>query len=199
MFTRSVYKSVEFWKELCEILVQKHIQDYQEKNANKLCKDIVLGDVMNNIPHVLTHVNIIKYIQIKIGMIWQCLMGAAHGIQNLGCGHHSSLDLLVHKSNKKYIIELKNSYNTDNSSSRKHNFEKLHSFISSNKGYIGIYAIINCKTKTGIDKIIKYKGYNIRLLSGMKLLKFIFGNESEIVLTQYKNAIKNILQNISKN
>lgn len=196
MYTRSVSKSVNFWKNECNNIVKNHIKEYE--NKNKLCKDIILGNIINNFPIVLYNVNLIKYIQMKIGIIWQCLMGSVQGIENLGCGHHSSLDLIIKRGGKKYIVELKNSFNTDNSSSRKHNFKKLHNFVAQNKGYTGIYATINCKTSKGIDKNISYNGCNIRILSGSKLLSFIFKSECDVVITEFKNAIENILQNINK-
>lgn len=198
MMTRSARHTQPFWKHLCSTIVKKHIHDYVEKNSNKNCNDIILGDIMNENPKIARHVNIVKYIQIKIGLIWQEIIGSIKGVENLKTGHSSSLDLFITRGSKKYAMELKNSFNTDNSSSRKHNFSKISKFIQNNKSYTGIYGIINARDKTGIDKVIKVDNIKVRILSGIKLLNFIFGSETNIILSEFKRAIANILVDIGK-
>ena len=126
-----------------------------------------------------------------IGFCWQEICGCVFGIKNLGIGHVTGLDLL--SVSKKFCIELKNNYNTDNSSSRKNNYSKLAKYKKSHQDYDCIYGVINCRTKQGLDKIISHDGENIRYLSGDKFLTFIFGIEKDTVINLFKSAIeKNI-------
>ena len=81
----------------------------------------------------------------KIGEIWQEVLGNYEGYTNLKSGHESGLDIISH--NKKIAIELKNRTNTDNSSSKKSNFDKLANFKKKNPEYTCIYANINSDTK----------------------------------------------------
>jgi hypothetical protein len=59
----------------------------------------------------------------KIGEIWQEVLGSYKDYLNLKTGHSSGLDILSHTN--KVAIELKNRTNTDNSSSKKSNLDKL--------------------------------------------------------------------------
>lgn len=59
----------------------------------------------------------------KIGEIWQEIIGQYDTFTNLGRGHHTGLDILSNK--RKIIIELKNRTNTDNASAKKSNLDKL--------------------------------------------------------------------------
>jgi hypothetical protein len=71
-------------------------------------------------------------------------LGSYDGFINLKVGHETGLDILSHT--KKIAIELKNRTNTDNSSSKKSNLDKLAKFKKNNPTYICIYANINAKT-----------------------------------------------------
>ena len=55
-----------------------------------------------------------KQRQMKVGEIWQEVLGTYDGFINLKVGHETGLDILSHT--KKIAIELKNRTNTDNSS-----------------------------------------------------------------------------------
>lgn len=67
-----------------------------------------------------------KHRHMKIGEIWQELIGNYKDFINLKTGHKTGLDIINY--NRKIIIELKNRTNTDNNSSRKSNLEKLYLF-----------------------------------------------------------------------
>lgn len=67
-----------------------------------------------------------KQRQMKIGEIWQEVLGNYNTFINLKIGHETGLDIL--SITKKIIIELKNRTNTDNASSKKTNFDKLSTF-----------------------------------------------------------------------
>ena len=64
-----------------------------------------------------------KQRQMKIGEIWQIIIGNYDGFTDLKVGHSSGLDIL--STSRKIAIELKNRTNTDNSSSKKSNFDKI--------------------------------------------------------------------------
>lgn len=128
----------------------------------------------------------------KIGLIWQSVLGTLPGVRDLGIGHNSSLDLkFTNNQGIKHIIELKNSYNTDNSSSRAMNIQKLAKYVEANKEYVAIYGIINGHDN-GHDKIIVFKNIKIRMLTGTCFLKFIFQDldyrETVSILSEEINA-----------
>ena len=58
-----------------------------------------------------------KQRQMKVGDIWQEVLGNYHLFENLGVGHETGLDVLSHP--RKIAMELKNRTNTDNASSKK--------------------------------------------------------------------------------
>lgn len=86
----------------------------------------------------------------KIGEIWQEVLGNYKDFINLKIGHESGLDIISHKN--KFIIELKNRTNTDNYSSKKANLDKLARFKKNNPEYKCIYGNINHNTE---NKTIK--------------------------------------------
>lgn len=86
-----------------------------------------------------------KQRQMKVGEIWQEVLGNYKGYVNLKTGHETGLDIL--SVNKKIAIELKNRTNTDNASSKKSNLDKLAKFKQANPDYVCIYANINADTK----------------------------------------------------
>jgi hypothetical protein len=91
-----------------------------------------------------------KQRQMKIGEIWQEVIGNYNGYINLKNGHKTGLDILSHTN--KIAIELKNRTNTDNASSRKSNLDKLAKFKKNNPEYTCIYANINDNTEKKNDK-----------------------------------------------
>src|SRR5271156_5216692 len=101
-------------------------------------------------------------IRMKIGVLWE------HIFTLFGYEKMKKVDLINH--NTKVIIELKNSHNTDNSSSRKENIKKL--INSKIDGYQLVYGIINDINPR--DKIICRE---VRYLSGACLFQFIVGDE----------------------
>lgn len=155
-------------------------------NINDKYSDCVLNDYIANNKESIRFCHKLKYIQMKLGAVWQNLMGYIEGVENLGVGHYSGLDL----KSSSFIMELKNSNLTDNASSRKHNVFKLKEFVRCNPGYIPIYGFINDnKNPDGRDEVKD----GIRYLSGRRLLKFMFGDQYEIVLATLRKYIKELL------
>jgi DNA (cytosine-5)-methyltransferase 1 len=129
----------------------------------------------------------IKQKQMKYGEIWQIIIGNYATMENLGVGHITGLDIINHT--KKCIFEIKNRYNTDNSSSRKTNFDKLIKFKKENMEYDIIYGVINEKNSKGIQKNIEHSGYNITYLSGDKLFLYVFGDNSQKIINYVKELL----------
>jgi len=132
-----------------------------------------------------------KQKSMKIGEIWQEVIGSYDKFTNLKVGHKSGLDII--SVDRKIIIELKNRTNTDNHSSRKTNFDKLAKFKKENPDYLCIYATINAdnKNKTmegAINKII-HNGEEIYHYIGYKFLKFIFEDKTDVILQFIKDSI----------
>ena len=123
-----------------------------------------------------------KQRQMKVGEIWQEVLGNYNGCVNLKIGHETGLDILSHTTHtKKFAIELKNRTNTDNASSKKSNLDKLAKFKKSNPEYTCIYANINADTeKTTLQGCIKkiiHDGVEIEHHVGYEFLKFILGDD----------------------
>ena len=127
----------------------------------------------------------------KIGDIWQEVLGNYNGCVNLKKGHETGLDILSHS--RKIVVELKNRTNTDNASSKKANLDKLAKFKKSNPEYICIYANINAdteeKTLKGSIKKKLHDGVEIEHHVGCKILNFILGSDMESIIEFVKNTI----------
>lgn len=132
-----------------------------------------------------------KQRQMKIGDIWQEVLGKYDGCNNLKKGYYTGLDIISHT--KKFAIELKNRTNTDNSSSKKSNLDKLAKFKKDNPEYLCIYANINDdtekKTLQGSIKSIIHNGVEIKHYIGYEFLKFILGDNVAIIVEFVKNTI----------
>lgn len=132
-----------------------------------------------------------KQRQMKIGEIWQEVLGNYEDCINLKIGHKTGLDILCHT--KKFAIELKNRTNTDNSSSKKSNLNKLVDFKINNPDYTCIYANINDNTekktlKGSVRKII-HNDVELEHHIGYEFLKYILGENTDIVINFVKNTI----------
>jgi len=132
-----------------------------------------------------------KQRQMKIGEIWQMMIGNYDGFQNLKRGHISGLDVM--STERKIAIEIKNRTNTDNSSAKKTNFNKLAKFKRENPEFTCIYASINAetekKTLEGLSRKISHNGYDIEYWVGVKFLKLIFQQDYEEVIRFVKYTV----------
>jgi hypothetical protein len=132
-----------------------------------------------------------KQRQMKIGEIWQEVLGNYQDCINLKIGHGSGLDILCHT--KKFVIELKNRTNTDNSSSKKSNLDKLAIFKKNNPDYTCIYANINDntekKTLKGSTKKIIHNDVELEYHVGYEFLNYILGENTNNIINFVKNTI----------
>ena len=127
----------------------------------------------------------------KVGEIWQEIIGNYDEFINLKIGHETGLYIL--SNTRKLAIELKNRTNTDNASSKKSNLDKLSKFKKENPEYTCIYANINAdtekKTLQGSNKKITHNGVEIEHQVGCQFLTFIFGEKTEEIIEFVKNTI----------
>jgi len=134
-----------------------------------------------------------KQRQMKVGVIWQEVLGSYNGYKNLKVGHCTGLDIISYT--KKIAIELKNRTNTDNASSKTSNLNKLYKFKESHPDYICIYANINDDTEQktlngNIKKIIHDDGVELEHQTGYKFLKFILGNDTDKIIDFVRKSIE---------
>jgi hypothetical protein len=132
-----------------------------------------------------------KQRQMKIGEIWQEVIGNYKNFMNLKQGHSTGLDII--NEEQKIIIELKNRTNTDNASSRKANLDKLVKFKKNNPDYTCIYGNINEnteeKTKKGVKKTYIIDDVEIEYMSGYTFLLLIFGDDLQDVIEHLKIVV----------
>lgn len=136
-----------------------------------------------------------KQYQMKIGEIWQIVIGNYKSFKNLYTHHISGLDII--SNDRKIIMELKNRTNTDNHSSKKQNLLKLSNFKKLHPEYTCVYGCINDdtedKTIKGSSKTIIYNDVEIEVKTGLNLLKFIFEENTENVIEMVKQIINSNL------
>ena len=184
------------WRTICRKVVKQHMINLTPVKLSY--SDIILKDFIKKDIKAFEKSHRLKVLQMKVGIIWQTLLGHVKNVEDLGVGHSSALDLLYNKDGQKYIIELKNSLKTDNSSAKMRNMQKLHAFVKDNTEYTPVYGIINCKSGPGQDKIVEYSGMRIRMLTGRKLLDFLLEEEYDIVIKSFKAAIAPFMKKLSK-
>jgi hypothetical protein len=98
----------------------------------------------------------------KTGIIWQKAIGNYPQFEDLKNGDSCGLDVISRE--RKIIMEIKNRYNTDNTSSRKTKYMKLANFKKSHTDYECIYAVINDTTKEGIRQVYQYDGWKLSIV-----------------------------------
>lgn len=88
---------------------------------------------------------------------------------------------------------MKNRTNTDNSSAKKANLDKLAKYKLENPEYTCIYANINAdteeQTQNFAKKIISHNGVEIEHRVGTNFLKFILGDDMEMIIDFVKKTI----------
>lgn len=120
-----------------------------------------------------------RQIDMRQGLMWQAILGCQDKFTNLEKGDPTGLD--IRSDYYKLFMEIKNCYNTDNSSSREKKFDKLCATKLLHSNYRVIYGVINDKTDT--HKIIRYKNVEIEYMSGKYLFQLVFGNNYDHVLS----------------
>ena len=186
--------SQHMWK----VLIDKEIGTIvaQIKKPKHVYNDILLHDYIESNRGLFEKTHAVKCVQMRIGTLWQKIFGYLPGVVNLQVGHSSGLDLLTTDTFRhgKYIIELKNAYNTDNASSRQQNLTKLARFAKENPEYAPIYAVVN-DTRSK-DYIIHHEGVDIRYISKHVLFKFMFRDIQYYKLISYISTRIHVLLSV---
>ena len=137
-----------------------------------------------------------KTINNKIGEFHQKLLGKVDGWIDLGIGDETEVDLK--KEDNSIFIELKNKYNTMNSSSTKTCREKLENILEKYPDATVYWAYIISKNYESEDYVWKYQqreDERIRRISGDKLYEIITGDSKalEKVFNSIPLAITDLL------
>ena len=156
-------------------------------------KDVLTYDILDT--EKIIHNKLIvlkeKQRQMKIGEIWQEVLGNYDKFINLKSGDITGLDIISYE--KKIVIELKNRTNIDNDSSRKTNLDKLSNFKKQHPEFTCIYANINAnteeKTLRGSIKKIIHNEVEIQHQIGLEFLKFILKDNTDLIIKFIKKTI----------
>lgn len=177
----------------------KNIENEINNIFNKKTKQYKIQDALLSSENIRSHLLIslhIKQLQMKFGIIWQKAIGKYKRFIDLGNG--KIFDVINHE--RKIIMEIKNRYNTDNSTSRNANYSKLALFKKNHPDYTCVYAVINDKTLNGTEYFIEHDKQQIKYCSGKKLMKYVFGDDDELVYSFIKKIVdKNMDKFISSN
>lgn len=125
-----------------------------------------------------------KTINNKIGEFHQELLGKVDGWVDLGVGDETEIDLK--KEDNSVFIELKNKYNTMNSSSEKTCRDKLEKVIEKYPNARAYWAYVINKDYKSEDRTWRYKkreDERIRRISGDKLYEMITGDPDALEKT----------------
>jgi hypothetical protein len=162
------------------------------KRTTAVTKDVVLCDFFAEQHEMVETFQKMKCLHMKVGTIWQRVMGLIPGVTSLPCGHVSGLDVMSDGSGRfaggyEFVMELKNASRSDNASSRKQNVRKLCAWATQ-VARMPIYGIINGGDE---DRWIEAEdGGRYRYLSGKCLLRFLFGGEELCTIEYIKRALK---------
>lgn len=179
-----------------EFSLSKYFESLDKNIQSILCRhenDILTYDILDTEKSKANKWMALKEKQrlMKIGEIWQEVLGSYNEFMNLKIGHETGLDIL--SCTKKIAIELKNRTNTDNASSKKANLDKLANFKKKNPDYLCIYANINADTETktmnGTIKKIIHNNVELEHHVGYAFLTFILGENTDTILNFTKNTI----------
>lgn len=130
-----------------------------------------------------------KQQEMKQGEIAETLIGNWIGWDHLGNGHSSGLD--CRKKDMSIIMDVKNSWNTCNSSSKKGLLDKLSKYKKENPKTRCIWAVVN--PKNGCKKLsekITHDGVEIEKIQGMELFKLVFSIGSNDYSSQIIRIVK---------
>jgi hypothetical protein len=178
-------KQFELYYKLIQIKIKKILQ---ANKSQHIIRDILLDKYLKKHSKEIANALLIKQIQMKIGNIWQIAIGNYENFIDLKNGHVTGLD--IKNKHRKIIMELKNRYNTDNSSSRKTNYDKLAKYKKTHPDYSCVYAVINDKNINGCYKKILHNDVFIEYYSGTFLFEYIFGEDHKKIILFLCKIIK---------
>ena len=150
--------------------------------------DFILGDMFYD---ELKYSAIIKNIQMRIGNLWEVIACKYFNWTKVSSG----IDLI--DINRKLAIELKNADNTDNSSSRARNCQKLLDFKQLHPEYRLLYVCINNRNTNESQSYFMENG--IHFVSGEYALDILFGDMSTEVINILRSCVWNYKNVMLKN
>lgn len=174
------YENKDFFNRIREITLE--ILDKPEKSD-------ITYDILDPFLENELQLNVlkVKQKQMKYGKIWESVIGEYKNFIRLKEGHEFGFDLMNNR--RKIVIELKNRYNTDNSSSKSKKYDQLSTFKESNPDYKCVYGVINDKNPEGRCVKINHNDQEILYISGDKLFTLIFGEDKDRVIRTVKKAV----------
>ena len=126
-----------------------------------------------------------KTVNNRIGDFHQMLLGKVDGWENLGVGHTTGVDLK--KDDNTIFVELKNKYNTMNSSSQSKCFDKLQDITVKFPKVRAYWAYIVSKDGSSGEKMWEYnrqdehfKDDRIRVIWGKNVYELVTGNPNSL-------------------
>ena len=151
----------------------------------RLTNDIVLSELFHD---EILIANKLKIIQMRLGKVYEELAVHFNWIKV------DKIDLI--DIDRKYALELKASTQTDNSSSREHNYQKLLKFKEDHNEYNLYYLCINHTSKNSQNKLLDN---GITFLTGKYALEFLYGENFNEVITCIQQCVKEFINSdISK-
>lgn len=138
----------------------------------RITEDIILSDPVFS--QALHSAHILKVIQMRIGSTWEKLACI------LGWQKVKGIDLVC--PYRRIALELKNADNTDNSSSRARNIQKLLPWAE--KGYTLCYVCINNRASSVSECYQRSDG--VWFISGHNALSLLFGHYADFIIQQMR-------------
>jgi len=196
--------------ELVDTSMKNWMQKKKRVHHGEGLRDMILDDFNRAHEEHVQMFHMMKCLHMKVGGLWQSIIGRLPGVVNLGTGHVSGLDIMTDGTGSfreyggsgdtvEFIMELRNAYRSDDASSRKQNLMKLGTWVLQHPQYVPIYGIVNSGLscgEQGEDKwLVSEDGMRFRFLSGRKLLCFLFGHDHYMnVVERFKTALYKHIQ-----
>ena len=151
-------------------------------------RDILLDGLIDY--DTLKKAYFVRLTQMKVGFLWEKLFVIEGGFDKLPNG----LDLV--NNERRIVIELKNSWQSDNYNSQKKTFDKLADYKKQNPEFTCVYANINGRTDEGTNHEFYHNGQRLYQITGNELLEFIFGEKYLNIINIVKEKLRFKFQNI---
>lgn len=172
-----INSNIARYRSLMALPTNPSLRDLRDK---AVLSDIAMDDFIRKNSEGYRQYNRFNIMQSNAGRLWQRVIGDYNDNQDLSTGHPSGLDIL--NTREKFVMELKNRYNTDNSSSKKQNFFKLSEFKRQNPDYRCIYGVMNEKNRGAKCYSFLHNGQELVYMSGEILLRHLFGSDRDLVV-----------------
>jgi len=165
---------------------------FKRKNKKYVHESTIFGNNSNENIKMLEIAFKQRQKQMKEGELAQIVIGNWFGWKDLGTGHSSGLDCC--KKDMSIIMEVKNKWNTCNSSSQKALFDKLSTYKKKNPQTRCVWAIVNPKPKCKkLHEKIIYDGVEIEKIQGIELFKLVFSVGNINYSSQIINVVKHYI------